>query len=96
MNRRQKVEHICGYLKEYSEDELRKSVRITVSDVDFAKLARLSRLFKTKDINFGSETRSGGYCETCSYTYGVVVIRIDGADFAAADAGSVDEEELEE
>jgi hypothetical protein len=36
----------------------------------------ISELFDTKNINFGSETRHGGYCETCAYTYTVKTLTV--------------------
>ncbi len=47
--------------------------------VDFDLLLKLSKLFQTKKINLGSESRDDGYCETCSNPYSVVVIRINEA-----------------
>ena len=34
-------------------------------DIEFKTMLIISELFDTKNINFGSETRSGGYCDTC-------------------------------
>jgi len=48
-------------------------------DIDFDVLAKLSELFKTKLVNLGSETRDAGFCETCSYSYSVITVRIDNA-----------------
>lgn len=42
----------------------------------FAQLQVLSEYFQTKDINMGSESREGGYCDTCAYSYSVAVITV--------------------
>lgn len=42
--------------------------------VTYKMLDNLSDLLKTDDINLSTETREGGYCETCHYTYTVTII----------------------
>lgn len=44
--------------------------------VNFDTLSTVSEALGTRDINFGSEERSGGYCDTCAYSYTVTVVRI--------------------
>jgi hypothetical protein len=47
------------------------------TDVSSQMLQALSEAFKTKNINFGTEERDDGYCETCSAPYTATVIRIE-------------------
>ena len=46
--------------------------------VNFDTLSKVAEAFGTKDINFSDETRTGGYCETCEYSYTIVTIRVRG------------------
>lgn len=46
-------------------------------EVTFDDLMKLSETFGTKKINFGTETRNDGFCDTCSYSYSVCVVRVD-------------------
>lgn len=52
-------------------------------DVTFEDLTQLSEIFGTRDINLGSETREGGYCETCRFNYDVTIITIMNPSLAA-------------
>jgi len=45
------------------------------------KLFALSNLLGTGVIEIEAETRSGGYCDTCSYEYGVMVLTAGGVKF---------------
>jgi hypothetical protein len=46
-------------------------------ETSFDDLVKISEAFGTKVINFKSETREGGYCETCSYSYSVNLVSVD-------------------
>ena len=79
---REKVDAIFeGALNTYNEHKVSSRTEVWIevdSDaVTFDKLAALSDLFQTRKINLGTETREGGYCETCAYSYSVVVIRVE-------------------
>lgn len=78
-----KVEEIFYGVRSYTESASQRTVEFTVSgsEVSFDRLTKLSELFQTKNINFGSETRQGGYCETCAYTYSVCKIFVADAVF---------------
>lgn len=80
-DKKSRVEEIFDGVRSYTESATRKTVEFTVSgsEVSFDKLAQLSELFQTKNINLGSETRQGGYCETCAYTYSVCKIYVADA-----------------
>lgn len=69
------------YIRKYTEYPEQRKVEIEISgdEVTFDNLSKMSELFQTKNINFGSETRHGGYCETCAYTYSVTMIYINDA-----------------
>lgn len=63
---------------EVESDQL-NTLKITFRyhDVTFDDLQKLADEFGTKKINFGSETRQGGYCDTCAYSYSVNVVRVE-------------------
>ncbi|MGN6107823.1 MAG: hypothetical protein ACTHU0_22135 [Kofleriaceae bacterium] len=42
----------------------------------FDNMCVLSEMFGTRKIDAGSERRSGGYCETCAYSYSVSTLCI--------------------
>lgn len=45
---------------------------------NFEDLEKISKILGTKHINLSSETREGGYCETCRYTTSVLVLECAG------------------
>ena len=47
------------------------------TDVTFALLQKISKAFGTTNINFGSETRDDGYCDTCSSPYSATIVRVE-------------------
>lgn len=57
-------------------DKTSVEVEFTYRDTSFEDLLKLSEYFGTKNINFGSEVRRGGYCETCHYSYTVNIVTI--------------------
>lgn len=42
----------------------------------FAWLEEIAEAFGTKHIDVRTETRSGGYCETCAYEYSVAILDV--------------------
>ena len=54
-------------------------VEIETESLNFDQLVWFSKFFGTKNINVNAETREGGYCETCSYTYSVQKLYINNA-----------------
>lgn len=71
-----KVYEIFSGIEEYTEDAKAKTVTLVIGSSGFnaEDLFALSDLLGTGFIRFYPETRSEGYCETCSYEYGVVVM----------------------
>lgn len=45
-------------------------------NTSFADMEEISKVFGTRNINFKSESREGGYCETCSYSYTVNIVTV--------------------
>lgn len=52
------------------------AVEIETDTLTFDHLVWFSEFFGTKDIDVNAETREGGYCETCAYTYAVQRLKI--------------------
>ena len=46
-------------------------VEFRYHDTSFDDMMKLSNEFGTTNINFETEDREGGYCETCRYSYTV-------------------------
>lgn len=57
-------------------DNTTVQVEFQYRDTSFDDLSKLSEFFGTKNINMGTERRSGGYCETCHYSYTVNIVTI--------------------
>lgn len=64
--------------------------------LNYGMLDKLSELFETKNINFGTETRHAGGCESCDFTYNVVVLDIKNARFNKLEALEIEERTPEE
>jgi hypothetical protein len=67
----------------YRENSKRNEVTFEVQSAEFnaEKLFKLSDVLGTGTISIETETRQGGYCETCSYAYGVMVFTARGVKF---------------
>ena len=52
------------------------SIELQYHDITFEDLQAVSQALGTTKINVDSETREGGYCETCRYSYSVTVITV--------------------
>lgn len=52
------------------------SVEINYHDITFDDLTMVSKALGTSKINLDSQTREGGYCETCRYSYTVTVLTV--------------------
>lgn len=70
-------------IEEYKEYPARAEVEFVLQRTEFnaEKLFKLSDLLGTGTIEIETETRYGGYCETCSYEYGVMVLTAKGVKF---------------
>lgn len=80
MGFKEKITQIFGGVSEYVERPDISEVSFVIDNVDFdaAKLFALSDLLGTGTIGIETETRNEGYCETCSYEYGVMVLTARG------------------
>lgn len=79
---KEKIEEIFGAVSEYTERPSRKEVSFISDRTEFTaeRLFALSDLLGTGTIGIEAETRNGGYCETCSYEYGVMVFTARGVE----------------
>lgn len=77
-----KVNEIFGGVSEYKENAKAKTVFFVIDRIEFnaEKLFALSDLLGTGTIGIEAETRNGGYCETCSYEYGVMELTATGVE----------------
>lgn len=50
------------------------TIELCDTNITYKMLDNLSELLKTDSIDISSETREGGYCESCYYTYTVTVL----------------------
>lgn len=65
------------FVESYRVDPVRNSIEVeTREGLTFAWLEEVAEMFGTKDINVTTETRNGGYCETCSYEYSVAILDV--------------------
>ena len=71
----QKIRNIFYDVTEFRERD-NKIYFTTKSEVNYVKLIELSKAFNTTQIEFEPETRGGGGCPTCDYSYGVFCITI--------------------
>ena len=60
---------------EYKEDVKRQTVSFVMSRAEFnaEDLFKIAGFLGTGTIGIECDTRNGGYCDTCSYEYGVMV-----------------------
>src|SRR5690242_6953133 len=51
-------------------------IELHYHDITFEELQAISKALGTTKINLDNETREGGYCETCRYSYSVTVLTV--------------------
>ena len=70
-------------LEEYEEDLKYKRLSFLLRRTEFnaEKLFKLSDFLETRVIKIDTETRNDGYCDTCSYEYGVMRLTIENVNF---------------
>jgi hypothetical protein len=81
---REKIAEIFPYgVEGYKEYPARNEVvfELERAEFDAEKLFKLSDALGTGTIGIETETRYGGYCETCEYSYGVMVLTARGVKF---------------
>ena len=49
-------------------------IELRYHDITFEELQEISKALGTTKINLDSETREGGYCDTCRYSYSITVL----------------------
>jgi hypothetical protein len=83
MKYKETVDKIFGYVEEYKESPEKGTVTFELRRTEFnaEKLFALSDLLGTGTIEIEADIRYEGYCETCSYEYGVMILNAVGVSF---------------
>jgi hypothetical protein len=51
-------------------------IEVRYHDISFEDLVKVSKALGTTRINLDSQTREGGFCETCRYSYSITVLTV--------------------